>query len=120
MQHNVQIRQQLMEKAEREEKGRGPHCSPRLLKGCLKGGRVRKLEQKRNRLDIRKNTFLGKRFFNLRTVKKWNRLLIEAEQSPCLEVFKVILNKLLSNPIRSHHGPCFEQEVVPKTSLNPL
>lgn len=60
---------------------------------------MRKLEQKRNRLDIRKNTFLGKTFFNLRTVKKWNRLLTEAEQSPCVEVFRVLLNKLLSNVI---------------------
>jgi len=46
------------------------------------------------RLDIRK------KFFRMKVVKHWNRLLREAVEAPSLETFKVRLDGALSNLIQ--------------------
>ncbi|KFV09138.1 hypothetical protein N339_01508, partial [Pterocles gutturalis] len=50
-----------------------------------------KLKEGRFRLDIRK------KFFTVRVVRHWNRLLTEAVDAPSLEVFKARLDEALSN-----------------------
>ena len=50
-----------------------------------------KLKEGRSRLDIRK------KFFTVRVVSHWNRSPSEAVAAPSLEVFKVRLDKTLSN-----------------------
>ncbi|KFR15480.1 hypothetical protein N306_00546, partial [Opisthocomus hoazin] len=50
-----------------------------------------KLKEGRFRLDIRK------KFFPMRVVKHWNRLLKEAVAAPSLAVFKARLDGALSN-----------------------
>ncbi|KFW65253.1 hypothetical protein AS28_05609, partial [Pygoscelis adeliae] len=52
-----------------------------------------KLKEGRFRLDIRKT------FFTLRVVRHWNRLPTEAVDAPSLEVFKIRLDRALSNLI---------------------
>ncbi|KFP15737.1 hypothetical protein Z169_14053, partial [Egretta garzetta] len=52
-----------------------------------------KLKQGRFRLDIRK------KFFTMRVVKHWNRLLREVVEAPSLEAFKARLDGALSNLI---------------------
>ncbi|KFP20900.1 hypothetical protein Z169_05967, partial [Egretta garzetta] len=52
-----------------------------------------KLNQGRFRLDIRK------KFFTMRVVKHWNRLLREVVEAPSLEAFKARLDGALSNLI---------------------
>ncbi|KFZ64638.1 hypothetical protein N321_03496, partial [Antrostomus carolinensis] len=52
-----------------------------------------KLEEGRFRLYIRK------KFFSVRVVRHWNRLLKEAVDAPSLETFKVRLDGALSNLI---------------------
>ncbi|KFP17643.1 hypothetical protein Z169_07865, partial [Egretta garzetta] len=52
-----------------------------------------KLKQGRFRLDIRK------KFFTMRVVKHWNRLLREVVEAPSLEAFKTRLDGALSNLI---------------------
>ncbi|KGL88849.1 hypothetical protein N301_16190, partial [Charadrius vociferus] len=52
-----------------------------------------KLEEGRFRLDIRK------KFFTLRVVRHWNRLLREAVDAPSLEGFKARLDGALSNRV---------------------
>ncbi|KFQ40643.1 hypothetical protein N332_01572, partial [Mesitornis unicolor] len=50
-----------------------------------------KLEEGRFRLDIRK------KFFTVRVVRHWHRLLREAVDAPSLEVFKARLGRALGN-----------------------
>ncbi|KFV18970.1 hypothetical protein N340_03172, partial [Tauraco erythrolophus] len=50
-----------------------------------------KLKEGRFRLDIRK------KFFPLRVVKHWNRLLREAVDASSLELFQARLDEALSN-----------------------
>ncbi|KFV17998.1 hypothetical protein N340_03287, partial [Tauraco erythrolophus] len=50
-----------------------------------------KLEKGRFRLNIRK------KFFTLRVVRYWNRLLREVVAAPSLEVFKAKLDEALGN-----------------------
>ncbi|KFV02201.1 hypothetical protein N340_13125, partial [Tauraco erythrolophus] len=50
-----------------------------------------KLKEGRFKLDLRK------KFFTMRVVKHWNRLLREAVAAPSLEMFKARLDKALSN-----------------------
>ncbi|KFQ91332.1 hypothetical protein Y956_11420, partial [Nipponia nippon] len=50
-----------------------------------------KLEEGRFRLDIRQ------KFFTMRVVGHWNRLLREAVDAPTLELFKARLDGALSN-----------------------
>ncbi|KFM04538.1 hypothetical protein AS27_07511, partial [Aptenodytes forsteri] len=52
-----------------------------------------KLKEGRFRLAIRK------KFFTVRVVRHWNRLLREAVDAPSLEVFKARLDEALSNLI---------------------
>ena len=52
-----------------------------------------KLKESRFRLDIRK------KFFTVRVVRHWNRLLREVVDAPSLEVFKARLDGALSNLI---------------------
>ena len=52
-----------------------------------------KLEEGRFRLDIRK------KFFTVRVVRHWNRLLSKVVEAPSLEVFKARLDGALSNLI---------------------
>ncbi|KFM11615.1 hypothetical protein AS27_02948, partial [Aptenodytes forsteri] len=52
-----------------------------------------KLKEGRLRLDIRK------KFFTIRVVRHWNRLPREAVDAPSLEVFKLRLDRALSNLI---------------------
>ena len=49
------------------------------------------LREGRFRLDIRK------KFFAMRALKHWSRLLREVADAPSLEVFKVRLDRALSN-----------------------
>jgi len=59
------------------------------------GDRVRgndfKLEEGKLRLHI------GKKFFTVRVVRHWNRLLSEVADAPSLEAFKARLNGAVSN-----------------------
>ncbi|KFO62532.1 hypothetical protein N302_07230, partial [Corvus brachyrhynchos] len=50
-----------------------------------------KMKQGRFRLDI------GKKFFTVRVLRHWNRLLREVVDAPSLEVFKARLDRALSN-----------------------
>ena len=50
-----------------------------------------KLEEVRFRLDIRK------KFFTVRVVRYWNRLLREVVNAPSLEAFKIRPDRTLSN-----------------------
>ncbi|KFV43505.1 hypothetical protein N341_01554, partial [Tyto alba] len=52
-----------------------------------------RLREGRFRLDIRK------KFFTVRVVKHWNRLPREVVDAPCLERFKLRLDRALSNLI---------------------
>ncbi|KFV55861.1 hypothetical protein N341_03913, partial [Tyto alba] len=52
-----------------------------------------KLQEGRFRLDIRK------KFFMMRVVRHWHRLLREVVDAPSLETFKVKLDGALSNLI---------------------
>jgi len=54
-------------------------------------GNGSKLKEGRFRLDIMK------KFFTMRVVNHWNRLLREAVDAPSLEVFKARLDGALSN-----------------------
>ena len=44
-------------------------------------------------MDIRK------KFFTMRVVRHWNRLLREVVDTPSLEIFKARLDGALSNPV---------------------
>ncbi|KFP53976.1 hypothetical protein N323_05634, partial [Cathartes aura] len=52
-----------------------------------------KLREGRFRLDIRK------KFFTMRVMKHWNRLPREVVDTPSLEIFKVRLDRALTNLI---------------------
>ncbi|PKU43755.1 hypothetical protein llap_5945 [Limosa lapponica baueri] len=78
---------QYLQQAYRKD-GQGPfirECSNRT-----RGNRF-KLKECRFRLDIRK------KFFTVRMVRHWNRLLKEAVDAPSLEVFKARVDGALSN-----------------------
>ncbi|KFQ03794.1 hypothetical protein N330_02923, partial [Leptosomus discolor] len=50
-----------------------------------------KLKESRFGLDIRRT------FFTMRVVKHWNRLPREVVEAPSLEIFKIRLDRALSN-----------------------
>lgn len=48
--------------------------------------------------------------FTMKNVKQWKRMCIEDVSSLCLEVFKICLNKDLSNIIWPHSWVCWKQD----------
>ena len=52
-------------------------------------GNGHKLKQRKFQLNMRKN------FFPLKVTEPWNRLPREAVESPSLEIFKILLDKVL-------------------------
>jgi len=54
-------------------------------------GNRHKLKQRKFCLNMRRN------FFTLRVMEPWSRLPRGAVESPSLEIFKTLLDKLLSN-----------------------
>ena len=63
-----------------------------------------KLEEGRLRPDIRK------RFFTVRGMRHWNRLLRQTVDAPSLEAFKARLNGAVSKLV-SGRCPCLQQGV---------